>query len=373
MRKLVVLHVLPWITSGGVERRRLQLVRSLDPARYEQHVVSTVQREPLNDAMRAAGATLHLIEGPWRLGNLDALAAGLALVADLKPDIIHGAVFEGMTYAAVMGYLGAVPHIVIEETSSSSGRSWRGDMLLSLLSAISHKTVAISPNVARYVSTRSRVAPEKLEVITNGVSFPAALSPAQRAAARARWSLPDDAIVIGSAGRVFNDCKRFSDLIDAVASLDHPDLFLLIAGAGPDLEQLRARAAETRAAARIIFAGYVADTSDFYGVLDVFALVSAYEGFGLVIPEAMGVGLPVIGTRVDAIPDIIVEGQTGLLVPPCDPLALANAVRWMMEHPAQRAALGEAGRIRAFKHFSSDRYVEDVRVFYESLVDEVSP
>jgi L-malate glycosyltransferase len=363
-----ILHVLPWITSGGVERRRLQLVRGLDPRRFEQRLLCKVHSGPLDAAISEAGGVIERVEGRWGVTDLEALHAGLQIVERWQPDIIHGAVFEGMTFAALLGYMGRVPHIIIEETGSSPYRSWRGDLLCGALSAMAHKTVAISPHVARYLTERSHLSPSKLTVITNGVMFPPALSPAQRAAQREAWGIPAQAFVVGSVGRVYDHIKRFSDLIRALASPDGEATWLLIAGAGPDLDGLRALAGELGVGERVVFTGHLAQTANAYAVMDVFALVSANEAFGLVLPEAMSLGLPTIGSRVDAIPDVIVEGQTGLLVPPCDPLALAAAIRRLREHPSEREAMGAAGRARAFAQFSESRYVEDVRAFYDALL-----
>jgi glycosyltransferase involved in cell wall biosynthesis len=81
----------------------------------------------------------------------------------------------------------------------------------------------------------------------------------------------------------------------------------------------------------------------------------------------MSVGLPVIGTRVDAIPDIVQEGVTGMLVSARAPDELADAMRWMLNHPADRAVMGAAGRARASALFGERRYVEEVRDLYEQL------
>lgn len=364
---LRVLHVLPWVASGGVERRRLQLIRGLASERFEQHVLCKEAHEPLASQMRAAGATLHIVEGRWTLNDVEALERSRALVAAIQPDIIHGAVFEGVVFAAVLGQIGHVQHIVIEETGATPARSWRGDLLMSLASALSHRTVAISPYVARYLTSRSRVSAHKLRTITNGVAFPRPLLADERAAHRAALGLLDDVVLFGCVGRVFNEHKRFSDAIDALALIEDPRARLLIVGGGPDLAALRERAAQRGCASRVIFAGSQGDVAPWMGSMDVFVITSSYEGFGLVIPEAMGVGLPVIGTRVDAIPDIVQEGVTGMLVSARAPDELADAMRWMLNHPADRAVMGAAGRARASALFGERRYVEDVRDLYEQL------
>jgi glycosyltransferase involved in cell wall biosynthesis len=102
--------------------------------------------------------------------------------------------------------------------------------------------------------------------------------------------------------------------------------------------------------------------------MDVFAMPSIWEGFGLVLLEAMAAGRPVVASRVATIPEVVVDGQTGLLVPAGDPLALAEAIARLAADPALARQLGEAGRDRLRRHFSIDKMVGDTELLYREVL-----
>lgn len=121
------------------------------------------------------------------------------------------------------------------------------------------------------------------------------------------------------------------------------------------------------------FVGYQANPQPYYALMDVFALASASEAFGLVLVEAMFAGLPVVATRVGGIPTVVAEGETGLLVDPGDPLALANALLKLERSRSLRHDMGAKGRIRALTRFSAERYVADVDRLYQKLASQRIP
>jgi glycosyltransferase involved in cell wall biosynthesis len=145
-------------------------------------------------------------------------------------------------------------------------------------------------------------------------------------------------------------------------------LHLVIVGDGPERGNMEALARSLGVDGRVRFAGYREDVGNAYGAMDVFALVSAREGFGLVVAEAMLAELPVIATAVGGIRDIVEPGQSGLLIDPKDPAAVAGAIRELYGDPALRQRLASAGQRRAREHFSAERYAADVDAFYRRLL-----
>ena len=119
------------------------------------------------------------------------------------------------------------------------------------------------------------------------------------------------------------------------------------------------------------FAGYTADPQPFYAVMDVFALASAAEAFGLVLVEAMFASLPVIATRVGGIPGVVDDGRTGLLVPPFSPERFAEGLLRLATDETVRRDMGARGQQRARAEFSADRYVADVDRLYQRLIARV--
>jgi glycosyltransferase involved in cell wall biosynthesis len=104
--------------------------------------------------------------------------------------------------------------------------------------------------------------------------------------------------------------------------------------------------------------------------IDVFAMPSIWEGFGLVLLEAMAAGRPIVASRVATIPEVVVDGETGLLVPPGDPVALAEALAELAHDAGRARQLGEAGRQRLRQRFSIEKMVGDTELLYRELVEE---
>ena len=149
-----------------------------------------------------------------------------------------------------------------------------------------------------------------------------------------------------------------------------PNVHLRVIGGGPELENLRALALELKVAHSVTFQGAVPEDEEVrraYGQAHVFSLPSLQEGFGIAFVEAMAAGLPVVAARAGAVPEVVEDGETGLLVPPGDPEALAEALTRLLdeeEGPARRRRLGDAGRERARRFIpprAAERFLAVVR------------
>ena len=282
---------------------------------------------------------------------------------------MHGAVYEGIAVAAICGNLARVPIIIGEETSEPFGRSWKGHILLRALIGLTNHSVANSPVVEDYLVDRLRVPRARVSLINNGVSPPRAIDAAEIVQLRAELKIDGHQTVIGTVGRLLNSHKRQSDLLAAFRLLcdQRDDLRLLIVGDGPDRAMLEDKAVEFGIADRTIFTGYIADTRPYYRVMNIFALPSAHEAFGLVLVEAMYARLPIVATRVGGIPFVVVEEETGFLVPPNDPCSLADRLMKLVVNPTLRSHFGISGAARAQEQFSGERYVNEVDALYRRL------
>lgn len=369
-RKIRVLHVLPWVASGGVERRRLSLAKFLPRDDFDQSVFCLNARGPLGDEIRACDVPVHSMGG---MSIRDPRAhIGLArLIHQVKPDIIHGAVFEGVRMAVSVGRLMRVPHVIAEETSHATNRSTAGHAFFGLCVAASDACVAISPAVADYLHEHSRVPRHKIRTIPNGVPIPDVVSVERATQVRDELGLPPGSVLCTTVGRLYDDThKRVSDIIRAMALVarEHDGIHLAVVGDGPVRAELAELADQLDVADRVHFMGYRHDVDAIYAASDVFVLASGREGFGLVVAEAMMHGLPTLTTLAGGIANIVKPGETGLTFAIADVDSLASHLTSLAQSSSMRNSLGLAGKARAEAEFSSKRYAADVERLYREIM-----
>lgn len=204
-----VLHVLPWITAGGVERRRAGIAERSNDV-FEHQFFTLAAKGESADRIRAAKCRIH----ESSVSNLKGARPFIELaqvIREYKPHIIHGAVFEGVILAATVGRAMRVPIVFGEETSDATNRSWRGHALFRALAKATDRTVAISPQVVTKLQERTGIPPSKIHLITNGVESFDAVTDASRTEAKAAFSLPQDAFVLGTMSRLVDDSHKRSE------------------------------------------------------------------------------------------------------------------------------------------------------------------
>jgi glycosyltransferase involved in cell wall biosynthesis len=327
---------------------------------------------PLLGRLGAEGVMVEALGGSWAPYDLRTVRKLRALIRAYDPDIVHGAVFEGVTMAALatLGLGAKRPKLVIEEIAFPVGRSVRGKLLFAGAARLADRVIAVSPAVRASLIEVGKIPAPWIRVIPNGVDAPEVPKGEALVKAREAQGLPEGAFVVGSLGRMHDVTKRFSDLIRATALLAPrlPELALLLVGGGNDIPPLKALARELGIEARVFFTGYREDVGAMYGLMDVFALVSVHESFGLVLAEAMRAGLPVICSGTGGMADVVVDGETGLFVGTFDPPRIAAAIERLYHDGETRRALGEAGHARAERLFASERYARDVAALYDELL-----
>lgn len=236
------------------------------------------------------------------------------------------------------------------------------------LDPLTTRYVAVSGATKQYGVDRHIMSPEKVSVIFNAIeSQSASVRPA--ADVRRELGLRPDSQVVGTIGR-YEQQKGLEFLLRAAALVvrDHPETEFLVVGDGPLRGELSQLARSLGIADSVHFTGWREDVPDMLGVMKIFCLASLWETFGLVLAEAMQAALPVVATRVDAIPEVVSEGETGLLVPPRDPERLAAKIIELLDNPQLASELGAAGRRRALSMCSLDGMVRQ----YEELFLELA-
>lgn len=216
------------------------------------------------------------------------------------------------------------------------------------LEPINYQVIAITGFTRRYLVDTYGIPAERVSLIYQGTDV-ATFTPDPARADRARdhYPLPAEAFpVLGSVGS-FEHRKGQVELLHSVdrARVDLPNIHLMLVGDGPDEEVLRSTAARLRLDDHVTFFPFTRAPAEVFEILDVLVLSSLYkEGLPNVLLEAMSMGLPVISSRLAGTPEVVVEGETGLLVEPGDVAALAGAITSLGLNPNTAGEMGRAGR-----------------------------
>jgi glycosyltransferase involved in cell wall biosynthesis len=327
--------------------------------------VDLLEREGLPVHLLDLGRTFH-VGAAWRLRQL---------LRTERADLLHThTALAANVLSRVAGRLAGVPvvsHMHIENYFRPQPLVRAVHRTLDNTTArLCARIVVVSADTRRSLERQGY--PERLLVtVPNGVDLDRA--PAENGGLRARLNLPGDARLVGEVGRLC-EVKGQRELIEALARLrpQHEELRVVLVG--KDLEQggtyeaLLERAADGLGVRdRVVFAGYQPDAPALMDDLDVVVLPSWIEGLPLVVLEAMARAKPVVATPVGGTGEAVVDGTTGLLVPPRDPEALADAIDRLLRNPDLARRLGEAGRQRAEELFSADTMVARVLAVYDEV------
>jgi glycosyltransferase involved in cell wall biosynthesis len=210
---------------------------------------------------------------------------------------------------------------------------------------------------------------ERVQVIHNGIELGIPPSLADRERARYLLGLSAHEFVCGTVGRL-DPVKHLSMLVESHAAVQAvcPQMRLVIVGSGPERDGLEQLARRCGAADSIRFLGIRSDVRELLPAFDVYVNCSLHEGISLTIMEAMAAALPVIATRVGGNPEVVVDGETGLLVPSRSTGSLVSALSALMRDPERRRQMGEAGRWRVAHDFDIRRMVAQYHCEYERVV-----
>ena len=343
--------------AGGVALRG---ALALDPEQYEIAFITGEGDEDLMAKARAAGHEVVLLPHlRSEIAPRDDRRALADLQACLKGfDVVH----THSSKAGALGRLAAHRLEIGRIVHTFHGfpfhqfQSWpRRSAYIQIERSVGRFTdvfLAVGPAVAAEAVTRRIAPPERIRTI--GVALAKALNPPgplDRAEARRILGVPPGMQVVGTVGRLAFQ-KAPEDFVHALAGLRRSDVFGVWIGGGPLRAKTERIARKLGLADRMLFTGERHDVEALLPGIDVFAMASRYEGLPCAIVEAMSAGLPVVATAVNAVPDVVIAGETGLLAPPGMPDLLGRAIGHLLDNPAYAARLGAAGRERLGEELS---------------------
>jgi glycosyltransferase involved in cell wall biosynthesis len=347
--------------EGGAGGLALRGAMALDPGEFSVTIV-TGSGDRLLDQAVAAG--LEVIVTPVLRTPIDprsdvrALRALRALFRERPFDVVHTHTAKAGTLGRLAARDAGVPRIVHTyhgfpfHEFQSRGRRAAYVAIDRRLGRITDVTLCTGTGVAVEALRRGLVAPERVRAIgvavpdaagSSGADLPARV-PGNRERARRALGLPADATVVGAVGRLTYQ-KAPEDFLAMMDRLGGDGGVTGVwVGGGELAGRIGRMVAARKSAARVVLAGERTDVPQILPAFDVFALPSRYEGLPTAVVEAMVCGVPVVATAVNAVSDVVVPGQTGLLVPPRRPDLLADAVRYLLDRPALAALMAVQAR-----------------------------
>jgi glycosyltransferase involved in cell wall biosynthesis len=347
------------LCPGGAERLAIELSRRLADT-FGMTVICLEEPGALADTLEASGIDVIAIRR--RQGFRPSLALTIAELTRRRGiDVLHCQQYSPYVYGSLARLLRPSLRVIYTEHGrlGDGPPSPKRKAVNPLLALLPRGIYAVSDDLRRHMLAEGFPG-ARVGVITNGIDVGDTPGERERRHARAELLIPPDALVFGTAARL-DPVKDLGTLIDAFAKVRWAvsGARLLILGDGPERDELVRRARIQHVSDSVLFAGYRADVRALLPACDVYVNSSVSEGISLTILEAMAAKLPVIATKVGGTPEVVRDGENGVLVPARDSDALARAMLALARDKARRERLAANGRAIVEARFTLDRMIDD--------------
>ena len=372
----LVVHLTYALDFGGLETLLVQCINGMPAHQYRHAVVCLTHYTAFADKITQPGVELFALHKPPGLG-LSTHVALWKLLRRLRPQILHTYNLAAAEYAFTATLAGVPVRIHAEhgrDAGDPDGKNRKHNLLRRLLVPFIDRYVPVSGDLHHWLKTTVGIPDAKNQLIDNGVDT-AHFTPAPGLVPLSTpgpWSGEPGLFVIGTVGRV-QDVKNQAALIEAfirlraLAPAEAARLRLVIVGDGPLRAALARQVADAGIGDQVWLAGARSDIAKLMRTFSVFALPSIAEGMPVTLLEAMACGLPVVASRVGGIPELVLENNTGMLVPPNDPQVLAEALALYVRQPALGRQHGAAGRARIEARYSIAAMLSGYTSLYDAL------
>ncbi|MDI6759287.1 MAG: glycosyltransferase family 4 protein [Candidatus Brocadiaceae bacterium] len=371
MKKAKVLLLTDACTVGGAEMHLLSLATHLSREKYDLTLAYLTERpddaRSLKEDFIKTGIRVIDLQARGKLDPLPILKLR-KLIADYRFDLIHCHLFQAELYGRLAMVLNNGPIFITtyhntEEFLLNPFWAW----VAKYTTQKANQVIVISDAVGCYLREKVGLNKEKIKRIYYGLDTKNNIDePVENI--RIRYAVREDSPIVGMLGRYVPQ-KGQKFLLEAMVEvLKHfPEAKLFLAGhAGKRMRHhLEEYARTLHIEDSVIISDFRADVFNLMNQFDIFALSSLWEGFGLVLLEAMSAGRPIVATNVGPIPEVVVDGETGFLVPPKNPALLAEKLIYLLKNKALAQKMGEAGRERWKRHFTINSMIQETEAVYD--------
>lgn len=375
----LVVHIIYRLDFGGLETLLVECINRMPHDKYRHAIVCLTGYTDFARTIQNPQVQLFALDKQPGLG-LSIHFKLWKLLRKLQPKILHTYNISTVEYAFTATLAGVPVRVHAEhgrDASDPQGRNRKHNYLRRALVPLIDCFVPVSQDLRDWLGKLIKVPGEKNLLIHNGVDTDKFRPPANGEVAERILPFKGK-FVIGTVGRI-QDVKNHAGLINAFVRLREllpdrrDDIRLVIVGDGPLLPTIRQKVLDNGLTDLVWLPGSRTDIADLMRAYSIFVLPSLAEGTPVTILEAMASGLPVVATRVGGVPEVVVNDQTGLLVPPSDTEALAQAMALYAQRPTLVRLHGDAGRELVEQRSSVTAMVKGYMQLYEQLCDRKSP
>lgn len=378
MRKIRIMHVAQ--SNGGVERYIRMLLKYLDSNDFENILVCSPQYIKEDYKEIVSLLSFEQIDMTREIGKKDikAMIEIRKLIKKYKPDIVyaHSSKAGAITRIADIGiknYCIYNPHGWAFNMQCSKNKQRIYKFIEKIASKFCDKIICISDAEKRSALNNKICKENKLQIIFNGVDIEEYIGKKHEAIKRIQINIPDDAFVVGMVGRVSQ--QKAPDIFVKMAKIvikKIPNAHFVIVGSGELEEEVTKYAKDNGFLSHLHITGWVDNPLDYIGMFDVACLLSRWEGFGLVLPEYMMVGKPIVASNVDAIPNIIEDGVNGLLVKVDDANEAGKKILELYFKESLKKQLVENALKDVHDRFNVKRVAEEHEILFKKAMGSIS-
>jgi sugar transferase (PEP-CTERM/EpsH1 system associated) len=370
----LIVHLTYILDFGGLETLIVETINRMPVDQYRHAIVCLTKFTDFRERITRPGVEVIALDKQPGLG-LDTHVKLWRLLRKMKPTILHTYNLATAEYAFTAAMAGVPVRVHAEhgrDAGDPQGKNPKHRLLRRLLSPFIDCYVAVSNDLELWLKRDVGIAEKKVLFIDNGVDTARFAPLAPGTLPPPLFAIPPGCFVIGTVGRI-QDVKNHAGLIDAFILLREQlpqrrdSMRLVIVGAGPLLPALERQIAAADIGDAVLLPGGRDDIAAVMQTFSLFVMSSIAEGMPVTLLEAMSSGLPVVSTRVGGIPDLVVDNETGALVPPGDPAALAKALALYVRAPSLARRHGATARSRIVQKYSIDAMLGSYVALYDRL------
>jgi glycosyltransferase involved in cell wall biosynthesis len=358
-----ILHLIETSGPGGAEKILISLVEHLHKEQYRS-IVCLLEHGWLSSQLKARDVQTYVIPQRSSL-DINWLYNLIVIIRRHKVNLIHSHEFTMNTYACIVSAFTRIPLIATVHGKNYYGDKLRRRVFYRFVSMKAIRMVAVSKNIKDFLVKEIGVEERRITTIYNGIDEKHHCYEDEEQF-RENLLIKENVPIIGTVGNLY-PIKGHTYLLKAAVKVVSvfPDATFLIAGRGELLGKLQEEANQLNIKKNVRFLGFREDISRILPLMDLFVLPSLSEGLSVALLEAMRAGKPTIATKVGGNAEVIIEGETGLLVPAEDHLSLAGSIIYLLKDKELAQRMGKAGRTRVEREFSLGRMVENYQELYE--------